>query len=345
MEETSSKDILAVSVHTEKSKMRGKPTFTEHKGTLLRMFSFLKTIYLFPCNDIPTMIIPVTCLGTCAALSVQGTFTTPDMEGLWWWEILCRVPKTFLWVWANVLLFSISNQRSEDAMIEDAINKPWRPLPAGRISPSQARRLLLAEIPVVVGVCYLYLGATLETIVCLLLTWMYNDLGGADEHFLVRNGVNSAAYFVYGCGAMRVASNLSLDDALQAGVVEWLGIVSAVILSTMHVQDLKDQEGDRARARSTAPLALGDTMARWTIAGGVLAWSIVAPVYWFSPVPVPASRCGYALLAAIIPCLLAVLVSFRVLSWRDPQSDTISYKYWSMWLMSLFALPLLPLAI
>jgi 4-hydroxybenzoate polyprenyltransferase len=315
------------------------------KGALVHMFSFLKTIYLFPRNDVPTMIIPVTCLGTCAALSVQTTLTTPGLDGLWWWETLCRVPKTFFWVWMNVLLFSISNQRSEDAMVEDAINKPWRPLPAGRISPSQARRLLLVGIPLVVSLCYLHLGATQETIVCLLLTWMYNDLGGADEHFLVRNGVNSAAYFVYGCGAMRVASDLSLNDALQAGVVQWLGIVSAIILSTMHVQDLKDQEGDRARARSTAPLALGDSMARWTITGGVLTWSILAPVYWFSSVPVPAFSCGYGLIAATIPCLFAVLVSFRVLLWRDPRSDTITYKYWSIWLMSLFALPLLPLAI
>lgn len=291
------------------------------------------------------MIFPVSCLGTCAALSVQGTFPTPEMGGLWWLETLCRVPKTFFWVWVNVLLFSISNQRSEDAMVEDAINKPWRPLPAGRINPSQARRLLLMGIPLVVGVCYFYLGATQETIVCLLLTWMYNDLGGADEHFMVRNGVNSAAYFVYGCGAMRVASNLTLDDALQTGAVQWLGIVSAIILSTMHVQDLKDQEGDRARARSTAPLALGDTVARGTIVGGVLTWSILAPMYWFSSVSVPVASCGLGLVAAAIPCLLAVLVSFRVLSWRDPRSDTITYKYWSIWLMSLFALPLLPLAI
>ncbi|KAH8690687.1 UbiA prenyltransferase family-domain-containing protein [Talaromyces proteolyticus] len=301
--------------------------------------SFLKTLYLFPRNDIPTMIIPVTCLGTCAALSIQITPTDAEM----WRETLSRIPQTFLWVWINVLLFSISNQRSEEAMVEDAINKPWRPLPAGRISPSQARRLLLVGIPLVVALCHSYLGAVQETIVCLLLTWMYNDLGGADEHFLIRNGVNSAAYFAYGCGAMRVAGSSSLGSGLNDGGYSWLGIVSAIILSTMHVQDLKDQEGDRARGRSTAPLAIGDIPARWTITVGVLTWSILTPAYWLATVS--SSLPGYYIrvMTATIPCILAGIVSVRVLLWRDPHSDTATYKYWSVWLMSIFALPLLKL--
>ena len=54
---------------------------------------------------------------------------------------------------------------------------------------------------------------------------------------------------------------------------QWLVIISCVISTTMHVQDLKDEAGDRARARRSAPIVLGDAVARWTIAIPVLFWS------------------------------------------------------------------------
>ncbi|QKX61648.1 uncharacterized protein TRUGW13939_08800 [Talaromyces rugulosus] len=313
---------------------------TDSPGTQPKMsprwlFYSLKTIYLFPRDDVATMIIPVTCLGTCAALSLH---TRP----LLLWETLCRIPLAVLWVWLNVLLFSISNQRSEAAMLEDAINKPWRPLPSGRITSTQARRLLFVGIPVVIALSYCFLGAVEETMICLLLTWMYNDLGGADEHFLLRNGVNSAAYFSYGCGTLRIAGGLTLHSAWHNGVLKyWLGMASAIILTTLHVQDLKDQEGDRARDRSTVPLAVGDSLARWTITVGVLVWSILAPMYWlyWAPNVLPDRRIQSP--AATIPCILAILVSLRVILWRDRRSDRSTYRYWSVWLMSIFALPLL----
>jgi 4-hydroxybenzoate polyprenyltransferase len=301
-------------------------------GQLSSVASFLKTLYLFPCNDIPTMITPVTFLGVSGALS--GRFYPADTTEAFA-SIISRIPKTFLWVWLNVLLFSISNQRNEESILEDSINKPWRPLPSGRISASQARRLLLMGVPALILICTFYVGAPEETILCLLLTWMYNDLGGANEHFLVRNGINSMAYFAYGLGALRVAGNVGVD-AIQAGAFQWLGIISGIILTTMQVQDLKDQEGDRAINRSTAPLYLGDGVSRWTVAVGVLVWSFVSPWYWCLGVDGFAKAPVFA-----IPILLGSMVAGRVLLWRDPKADELTYKGWSIWLMSIFFSPVL----
>lgn len=57
-------------------------------------------------------------------------------------------------------------------------------------------------------------------------------------------------------------------------------MLSGVILTTMQVQDLKDQEDDRARDRLTAPLVTGDASTRWTIALPVLSFSIGCPAFW-----------------------------------------------------------------
>ena len=163
---------------------------------------------------------------------------------------------------------------------------------------------------------------------CLILTWMYNDLGGADQHFLVRNGINSFAYYLYGSGALRVAAG-GQPQLHATKAFEWLAIVAGVIFTTMHVQDLKDQEGDRARNRSTAPLDLGDGVSRWSILASVAVWSIVCPCYWsLGPI-------GFA-----PPVLLSVMVVYRVVWYREAVADALTYKWWSLWLVGVFSLPL-----
>ena len=44
------------------------------------------------------------------------------------------------------------NRRNPTAVIEDALNKPWRPLPSVRITVSETRRLLLFCLSVVLAV-------------------------------------------------------------------------------------------------------------------------------------------------------------------------------------------------
>lgn len=266
------------------------------------------------------MIIPVTVLGVLSALSRQ--FYSVEVQ-----DVLSRVPHTLLWVSLNVLIFSISNQRDPGSILEDTLNKPWRPIPSGDCSPTQARRLLLFLIPTVLFACYLYLGAAEETSLCLLCTWLYNDLGGADEQFSIRNGLNSIAYILYGSGALRVAL-AHTQGVLSIQAYEWLSLIAAIIFTTMQVQDLKDQAGDRARGRSTAPLDLGDGISRWSIAIGVVVWSAIVPFYWHSK-PV-----GY-----VMPAVMAALVAVRVLFLRTVEHDKATYKAWGLWLMSCFLIP------
>ncbi|KAF7874216.1 hypothetical protein EAF04_002888 [Stromatinia cepivora] len=299
---------------------------------LLSVGSFLKTLYLFPSNDIQTMIIPVTIIGLLGALTDSySTIPSPVLPdtGILITHLI-SIPRTFLWVYLNVLLFAISNQRSPKSVLEDSINKSWRPIPSGRITSSSARRLLFILIPIDLFVSHYFLGACQETVLCLLLTWMYNDLGGSDEHFIVRNAINSLAYFVYGSGALRVAAGTSTPISADASI--WLGIISAIVFSTMQVQDLKDQVGDRVTNRDTLPLSIGDTLCRYTIVFGVLTWSLATPRYWSIDLFTRGS---------VLPVILGLFVTYRVLLHRSPEADIQTYKAWSAWLMSVCFLPLL----
>ena len=294
------------------------------KAYVSRGLSSLEILWLFPLSDMRTMILPVTTFGIVSALAGPPMTTTYSQTYM---SVLTRIPHILSWVWLNVLVFSISNQRSPESVLEDSINKPWRPIPAGKIGMVQARRLLLGTVVVVLTLVVQYLGAIEETVLCFVATWMYNDLGVADDHFIIRNLLNGVAYILYGSGAMRVACGGS-SVTTNAQTYHWLCIIGGIVFTTMQVQDLKDQLGDYGRNRHTAPLVLGESTSRWTIAFGVSIWSIVCSSYW-----------NLTLLECLIPLSFGVLVAVRVLTLRTPVEGRATYRAWSVWLVALFFLP------
>ncbi|MCJ1230511.1 hypothetical protein MMC12_007185, partial [Toensbergia leucococca] len=219
--------------------------------------------------------------------------------------------------------------RLPDSILEDSVNKPWRPVPAGRISSIETRRLLLATIPAV-WIITIFLGGLKETSLIIGLTWMYNDLGGADENGIVRNVINALGFVVFSSGATRIASGHG-QFSLNEAAYQWLAMQWAIITSTMQMQDFKDQKGDLARpgGRSTAPLVLGDWVARWTIAVPVLVWSVICPLFWAVDIY------GY-----VVPLALGNFVAIRVILLRNVDADRSTWMLWAVWLVSLYMLPL-----
>ena len=229
-------------------------------------------------------------------------------------------------MWLNMVIFTIANQRLPNSVVEDAVNKPWRPMPAGRMDIPQARRLLLAAIPIVLIISR-FLGGFEPMVAAMVLTWMYNDLGGADESYIVRNLLNSLGLVCYSAGSMMVASGN--DYTLNPMAYTWLAIEGAIVFTTLQVQDLRDQEGDRARGRGTAPLMLGDCFTRWSVAIPVMAWSLTCPAFW-----------SLGVYGFVMPVICGGIVAIRVLLVRNPKGDELTWKLWSLWMSSLYFLPL-----
>lgn len=215
-----------------------------------------------------------------------------------------------------------------DSLKEDLTNKPWRPLPARRINQRQMRHLLLVAMPIVLALNSM-LGVWKETALLFNLTWIYNDLRGGDVNWLTRNLILAFAFFLYNLGSLKVASKTAdgVEPALDTTTYAWTALISAIILTTMQFQDLKDQEGDRARARHTAPIDLGDSAARWTTAVPVLVWSMVCALIWHS---------------FVLPVMIDLSVAYRVLRKHRVKEDRRSWKLWCLWTAVLYLLPLAP---
>ncbi len=288
-------------------------------------FYHVRTVWLVTRNDLKSILIPETAFGIFSALSGPVLTTNPSPQVA---AIFMRLPRVILWIWLNVLIFDLANQRLMSSVIEDSINKPWRPLPSGRMTVSQARRFLLAILPLVFVMTF-YLGGLEETVAMMVLTWMYNDLGGADESYVVRNLINAFGFMCYSSGATLVSCGFG-EYSLNSAACQWLAIIGGIVFSTLQMQDMADQEGDQARNRRTVPLVHGDGPARWTIIIPVMMWSMICPMFWkLHPY------------AYIVPVALGASISLRLFFFRTVESDKRTWKLWNAWISSLYLLPLI----
>lgn len=284
---------------------------------------FLHTLYLFTANDFPTFAIPTTLFALFGALSGSTLTTNTAPQFL---ATLSRIPLALLVVWTNLLIFDISNQRSPSAVEEDKINKPHRPLPSGKITAEATRRLLLIGVPIVLAVGWA-LGCWQETLLLFTATWMYNDLLGCDESWVLRNLLIAIGYGLYSSAALRVM--VGPVHALTSKGTQWIAMVTLVMFVTQHICDIKDAEGDRVRGRKSAPIVLGDDLVRWSVAVPILLCSIACPAFF-----------GLGVSSFLCMLVAGAVVAGRTLMLKDLKSDKLTWKLWALWTVGLFALPL-----
>jgi 4-hydroxybenzoate polyprenyltransferase len=206
------------------------------------------------------------------------------------------------------------------------VNKPWRPLPAKRLTIPQANYLMLATYPLACLVS-LYAGVICQYLLLTLFTIWYNEVGGADQNAIVRNFLNAAGYSCFLSGALRIVAGSS-QSIYNPKALQWVSTILALIFTTIHVQDFRDQCGDRLRGRHTMLLALGSGPCRWTVVVGVTFWSLFVPTFW---------KLGFG--GCLLPATVGVSIVYRVLFWRDVEADRVTYKLWCLWFVSFCPLP------
>ena len=301
------------------------PTKIFATQTLISIRKWLYALWLFTKSDLLTFVLPNTSFGILGAIS--GLLTDPTTSrppNLL--SILARLPHVIAFNWLNLLIFDISNQRLPAAILEDRFNKPWRPLPSALITRTEADNLLLLAIPIVLAISY-SLGLLRASIFLIALSWMNNDLGGGEEYW-TRHALLAAAFAVYNSASLKLAVGSSSSMSKQGW--QWIVIISAVIATTIQIQDLKDQVGDQQRGRRTMPLILGDKMTRWSIVLALAFWGVFVPVFW---------RVGIS--GFLIPAVMAAVIGVRVYRWRNTEADRLSWQLWTMWTAMLYVLPLL----
>ncbi|KAI0482563.1 UbiA prenyltransferase family [Xylariaceae sp. FL0804] len=284
-----------------------------------------RTSWLFIYSDVMSIIGVSWLFGALSATTAESFALGPNLTAA---DVLRRSPAVVLWCWANLLLFNLHNQRHPAAVREDRANKPWRPLPAGRLTPAQATRAMYAMYPVALGVALATGGLApclLEAALCL---W-YNELGGSGDPFL-KNALNGLGFACFLAGALEVfvGGGRSVLFAGGGRAARWLAVLAAAITCSSHLQDFRDVEGDRAVGRRTVPTVLGGTASRVQCALAVAASNLVACWFWDARWHYSAGAWG-----------AGFAIAANLLGNRTRRGDVLSWRLFPLWMLGLFIVP------
>ncbi|QIX00160.1 hypothetical protein AMS68_005677 [Peltaster fructicola] len=268
--------------------------------------SFLKTLFLFGKSDIPAAALPTIAV----ALVLTGLPGIPAFAtGILWLEI-------------HLLAFQIKNQI--DGIDEDRVAKPYRPLPAGRLSLQTAKQLYYTFF-----VLMLLIGALTKTLTCTLtytaMILAYNE--GRLAEFPLSKNILAAGGLICYCWGVTVIFDQGLP--LHGYKLLAVTLLGAIFATTGHASDFRDRTADALMGRKTIPLLLPPRLARWSLAVLIALWTAGLMCLWQPPV-----------LASITFTMLAVWTLVGFVASHDEKDDRKSYVLYGFWLLSSNLLPI-----
>ncbi|KAI1414495.1 hypothetical protein F5Y13DRAFT_178784 [Hypoxylon sp. FL1857] len=221
-------------------------------------------------------------------------------------RILATVPLQILWSWSNLFLFNLHNQRR--AIAEDALSKPWRPLPSGRLSSQDATYVMYCMYPVTIMIA-LKCGGLVPCLLQSFCSLWYNEWGG-DSDVVLKNLLNGIGIPCFLAGPLEVATGRAMA-------------------MTSHVQDFRDVDGDRAAGRKTLPLVIGSTNARLLVILGVGSFTCLSCWFWET-----------GLRESIFVWLMGFILLGNLFFNRTRRADDLSWKIlWFLWMLGVYLLP------
>ncbi|MFD3427332.1 UbiA family prenyltransferase [Nocardia fluminea] len=268
----------------------------------------LRELYLcwsFTWGDLTATVLPAT-LFAAAAWAHTG-HTASSMAAI--------VPQCVVYFWLYIYTFNLSNQLV--GVDEDRINKPHRPLVRELLSTNGAwTRLVLATIGfLLVG---LALGVA-EWASLWVAAWVFhNHLGGARTWW----GKNAA--MVVGTVAQLCAA-WQIVTPLDEQAWRWILAIAVPLGILVSLQDLRDTAGDIAGRRRTAVVVFGEQRLRTVLCVMFAVYPV--PLYWLLYSRAPALASVVAAGAATI----TLLISWRVVRYRNSKADNTTYMLYTCW--------------
>ncbi|KJA28900.1 hypothetical protein HYPSUDRAFT_33340 [Hypholoma sublateritium FD-334 SS-4] len=265
-----------------------------------KIFYNLHTLYLFIKSDVVGILLPIVIFATLSTRHIS----------------LTRILQSSTWTAVHLLQFCVSNQSLSPE--EDRKNKPWRPIPAGRVTVTSAYTLRWSLIPVCLALSTMY-GVLDVSLILTSLIFLHNEAKHG-KNWLARSFLNAAAYATFDAGATLI----SCGDRQEFNANKIFPVIvnAFIILTTIHAQDFRDEEGDRHEGRRTIPI-VAPWISRVTMPILLLSWSLlitarVAPVLvdWFI-------------------LLLGWVVGVRFYYLRTRSADDTSYALYNIWLLSI----------
>jgi 4-hydroxybenzoate polyprenyltransferase len=216
--------------------------------------------------------------------------------------------------------------------IEDAQNKPYRPIPSKRISLANAKTLRYT-LPALNVLFSSTIGALPGSLGISLFTPIHNELGGSN-FWLTKNACTAMLYAFFETGATMIAGGFRFiqishhppdtpffsDGSTSLTTPQVAAVIGSacIIFTTIQAQDFCDVEGDAAQGRNTFPM-MYPAVSRATMPIGLIAWSLL--LVYLSEVH------------AIFLCALLVIatwVGMRFTFLTTPKEDKASYLYYNV---------------
>ncbi|KAK0478050.1 UbiA prenyltransferase family [Armillaria luteobubalina] len=266
----------------------------------------LETLYLFTRSDYKTIFFPV--LAYSLAVSKEFTFGS--------------LVSTIAWLWLHLLQANVSNQTFSGD--EDMANKPWRPLPSGRLTQRQARVLRWCLTMICLTVSALLGRVILFSSAALTLVEILHDDFGFSRNLVLKNLCNVGGYITFELGA---GTCLSSGHNLDGNSLTALICSGVIIFSTISAQDFADVKGDVLSGRRTLPI-ISPKGSRYYILVILPLWSGSLVRLW-SIGPISGS----------IFVGLGAYVGIRFFWFRDEPSDRSNYVWYNIWLVVAHTLP------
>ncbi|OTA08150.1 hypothetical protein A9Z42_0091090 [Trichoderma parareesei] len=225
-------------------------TLSKHAATLKAMSSslLLKTQHEM---DVTIRLLKSNAVGF-AFISISGLLTRAILSPMSMTETTLSTFKVLMIGFLCNYIFDIANQASSP--LEDYLNKPYRPIPAGLISLDQARARWIISWTLGLIIIYSCFGpwAALHLLHFEILIWACY-VWPRWKSWFIRNYFAAAAYFMLSRLLAQVlrASSPNRSFAIDTIIFFWL-------MATIHIQEFHDLEGDRKSNRKTLPMVLSD---------------------------------------------------------------------------------------
>jgi 4-hydroxybenzoate polyprenyltransferase len=203
--------------------------------------------------------------------------------------------QSLFWIWIHLLQCNVSNQYKTRE--EDLLNKPWRPLPSGRITLDSARNLRWALCGICLSVSSLYSWTLACISLALTFTTIAYDEYGLAGHWVGKNFAGVFGYTTFGAGTLMLMGMSSASfipvpihtyaTLFKSGQTKALDNIARrallynalVIFTTLHAQDFADVDGDRQMFRQTFPIYF-PIVSRIVISLAIPIWSVYLTNAW-----------------------------------------------------------------
>lgn len=199
--------------------------------------------------------------------------------------------------------------------VEDRVNKPYRPIPAGLTTP---RGMLIR--------------AVISSAITLIVSWPLDimpwSLGWVSVSLIIYTAKPSQYFWVK--RTLVIAGPLAclgagwrivgpFDPTILTGIVA----LSVALTLTLPFEDIRDMAGDRAMGRRTPPLMLGEWPIRIWFAAWALAMPVAAHFFLFAPTDAAIWR---VLLCDVALAALSWTAAIRALTRRGRTADRVTYQ-------------------